>query len=51
MFPFLEAEVGVYFVPRDHVVGPFPDLENNVIGGIDTSNKLTSALIGLNFRF
>jgi long-chain fatty acid transport protein len=51
MFPFLQAEAGFYFVPRDHVVGPFPDLDNQVIGGLDTSNKLTSALIGLNFRF
>jgi long-chain fatty acid transport protein len=51
MFPFLEAEVGFYFVPRDHVVGPLPNLANEVIGGMDTSNKLTSALIGLNFKF
>jgi long-chain fatty acid transport protein len=51
MFPFLQAEAGFYFVPRDHVVGPFPNLDNEVIGGMDTSNKLTSALIGLNFRF
>jgi long-chain fatty acid transport protein len=51
MFPFLEAEAAFYFVPRDHVTGPFPNLANEVIGGIDESNKLTSALIGLNFRF
>jgi long-chain fatty acid transport protein len=51
MFPFLEAEVGFYYVPRDHVRGPLPDLANNVIGALDTSNKLTSASIGLNFRF
>jgi long-chain fatty acid transport protein len=51
LFPFLQAEAGFYFVPRDHVVGPFPNLDNEVIGGLDTSNKLTSALIGLNFRF
>ncbi len=51
IFPFLEAEAGFYFVPRDHVSGPFPDLDNVVIGTLDESNKLTSALIGLNFRF
>lgn len=51
MFPFLEAEAGFYFVPREHVVGPFPDLNNNILGSLDESNKLTSALIGLNFHF
>ena len=51
MFPFLTAEFSFYFVPREHVIGPFPDLDNRVIGTLDTSNKLTSALIGLNFRF
>jgi len=51
MFPFLEAEAGFYYVPRDHVVGPFPDLENNVRGQLDESNSLNSLLIGLNFRF
>lgn len=51
MFPFLEAEASFYFVPRQHVVGPFPNLKNQVIGTIDESNKLTSGLIGLNFRF
>jgi long-chain fatty acid transport protein len=51
MFPFLEAEASFYFVPRQHVVGPFPDLNNVSQGTIDESNKLTGALIGLNFRF
>jgi long-chain fatty acid transport protein len=51
IFPFLTAEASAYYVPRQHVVGPFPDLNNNPIGTIDESNKLTSALIGLNFRF
>lgn len=51
MFPFLEAEAGFYFVPRDHVRGPLPNLAGEVIGALDTSNKLTSAQIGLNFRF
>ena len=51
MFPFLQAEAGFYFVPRDHVRGPLPDLDNNVIGAMDTSNKLTSAQIGLNCGF
>jgi long-chain fatty acid transport protein len=51
MFPFLEAEASFYFVPRQHLVGPFPDLDNNVKGTLDESNKLTSGLIGLNFHF
>lgn len=51
MFPFLEMEASVYYVPREHVVGPFPDLQNRVIGTLDESNTLKSALIGMNFRF
>ena len=51
MFPFLSAEASAYFVPREHVTGPFPDLDNNVRGTLDESNKLTSVLIGLNFKF
>jgi len=51
MFPFLTAEVSAYYVPRQHVVGPFPDLDNNVLGTLDESNSLKSVLIGLNFRF
>src|SRR5262249_33828166 len=51
MFPFLEAEASFYIVPRSHVIGPFPNLQNQVIGQLDESNKLTSALIGLNFHF
>jgi long-chain fatty acid transport protein len=51
IFPFLSAEAAAYWVPRQHVVGPFPDLDNNVLGTLDESNTLKSALIGLNFRF
>lgn len=51
MFPFLTAEMSGYYVPRQHVVGPFPDLDNRRLGTLDESNKLTSALIGLNFKF
>jgi len=51
IFPFLSAEISAYFVPRQHVVGPFPDLDNNVLGTLDESNTLKSALIGLNFKF
>ncbi len=51
IFPFLSAEAAVYFVPRQHVSGPFPNLDNEVIGTIDESNTLKSALIGLNFKF
>ena len=51
MFPFLEMVASAYYVPRQHLIGPFPDLTNKVIGTIDESNKLTSALIGFNFKF
>jgi long-chain fatty acid transport protein len=51
MFPFLTAEASAYFVPRQHVVGPFPDYNNNVLGTLDESNSLKSFLIGLNFHF
>lgn len=51
MFPFLEAEAGFYYVPRQSVVGPFENLANVRIGTIDESNKLTSVQIGLNFHF
>jgi long-chain fatty acid transport protein len=51
IFPFLTAEAAAYFVPRQHLIGPFPDLDNNVLGTLDESNSLKSALIGLNFRF
>ena len=51
IFPFLSAEMSAYYVPRDHVTGPFPDLDNNVLGTLDESNTLKSFLIGLNFKF
>lgn len=51
MFPFLEAQASFYYVPREHVVGPLPDLQNNVIGTLDESNTLKSVLIGMSFRF
>ena len=51
MFPFLEMVASFYFVPRQHVVGPFPDLTGKVVGTLDESNKLTGGLIGMNFRF
>ncbi|RPJ84955.1 MAG: hypothetical protein EHM13_02610, partial [Acidobacteria bacterium] len=51
MFPFLEADAGFYYVPRDHVRGFFPDLQNEIKGTLDESNSLNGVLIGLNFRF
>ena len=51
MFPFLSAEVSAYYVPRQHAVGPFPDINNVNQGSIDESNTITSALIGFNFHF
>jgi len=51
MFPFLEMLASVVYVPRDHVVGPFPDLQGRVIGTLDESNQRTSGLIGMSFKF
>lgn len=51
VFPFLEMNASFYYVPRQHLVGPFPDLDNVSRGTIDESNRLTSALVGFNFRF
>lgn len=49
-FPFLTAETSIYYVPREHVIGPFP-APQGVAGTIDVSNSVTSLLIGLNFAF
>lgn len=52
MFPFLTAEAGFYIVPREHIIGPFLNLDGVVPNStMDTSNSIKSALIGLNFRF
>jgi long-chain fatty acid transport protein len=51
VFPFLTAEASFYYVPREHVRGPLPNLDSEVIGTLDTSNQLTSGLIGLSFTF
>ncbi|MGE0454542.1 MAG: OmpP1/FadL family transporter [Vicinamibacteria bacterium] len=50
-FPFLTAEASFYYSPRESVRGPFPVVQGFDIGTVETSNKLTSALIGLNFTF
>jgi long-chain fatty acid transport protein len=51
LFPFAAAEASFYFVPRQSIRGPFPDLDNEVIGSLNTSNRLLSVLVGLNFTF
>jgi long-chain fatty acid transport protein len=51
MFPFLTAEAAFYYVPREHVTGPLPIAQGVNIGTLDTSNQITSAVIGLNFTF
>jgi len=54
VFPFLEANASFSYAPREHVTGPFRDINNinNVIvGTVDVSNTVTSALIGLSFKF
>ena len=54
VFPFLEANSSFSYAPRGHVSGPFRDINNvrnAVIGTVDVSNSVTSALIGLSFKF
>ena len=51
MFPFLEANASLSYAPREHLVGPYRDVRNAVIGSLDVSNSVTSALVGLNFKF
>ena len=51
MFPFLEMVASFYYVPRQHLIGPFSDTKGKILGTLDESNKLTGALIGMNFRF
>ena len=54
VFPFLEANTSLSYAPRGHVTGPFRDINNVrnvVIGTVDVSNRVTSALIGLSFKF
>jgi len=51
MFPFLTAEAAYYYAPRGHVTGPLPTVQGADIGTLDTSNKASSGLIGLNFTF
>lgn len=51
LFPFLAAEASFYYVPRERIRGPLPAVGRGVIGEMETSNMLTSALVGLNFTF
>jgi long-chain fatty acid transport protein len=54
LFPFLEANASFSYAPREHVTGPYRDInnvDNVVIGSVDVSNTVTSALVGLSFRF
>jgi long-chain fatty acid transport protein len=54
VFPFLEANASFSYGPREHVTGPFRDINNVnnvIIGSVDVSNSVTSALIGLSFKF
>jgi long-chain fatty acid transport protein len=51
MFPFLEMVASFRFSPRQHIVGPYSDVQGIVRGTIDESNKSTSGLIGMSFKF
>lgn len=49
--PQLRADAAFYVVPREHVEGPYPDLYNQELGRMTTSNGLTAGLIGLHWIF
>jgi long-chain fatty acid transport protein len=51
VFPFLQANTSVSYAPRQNVVGPYLSSSNAVLGTLDVSNQVTSALIGLSFKF
>ena len=54
VFPFLEANASFSYAPREHVTGPYRDINNAksvIIGTVDVSNSVNSALIGLSFKF
>ena len=53
MFPFLTADVGAYFVPREHIKGPLLSLTTGTVPNseLDLSNSIKSVQIGLNFKF
>ena len=53
VFPKVGADIGFYFVPREHVRGPVISLASGVVpdSEIDLSNSLTSFQIAFNFRF
>ena len=53
MNPHMGFDVGFYVVPRETVSGPILSLYAGVIpdSQIDMSNKITSGLIALNFKF
>jgi long-chain fatty acid transport protein len=56
MFPFLTMQASFYYVPREHIEGPFliDQLGPNPYptpGTMDTSNTITSVIMGMYFRF
>ena len=56
VFPFLTLEASFYYVPREqvdgfYVIDQFTIPKPAVPGTMNINNQLTSALIGLNFKF
>ncbi|MBT5874624.1 MAG: hypothetical protein HOH43_14490 [Candidatus Latescibacteria bacterium] len=57
IFPFLTMQASFYYVPREHIKGPFliDQLGTAPLptpaGTIDTSNTITSGMAGLTFTF
>ena len=51
LFPFLTAEASFYYVPREHVSGPFGTVQGFDLGTLDVSNQVSSAVAGFRFTF
>ena len=53
VFPNISADLGFYFVPREHVKGPLLSPQTGAVpdGEIDLSNGIKSLQIAFNFRF
>ena len=49
--PQFRLDGSFYTVPEESATGPYPNLYNQSLGSITTSNGLTGALFGFNWAF
>lgn len=49
--PQFRLDASFYIVPEESATGPYPNLFNQSLGTITTSNGLTGALVGFNWTF